>query len=123
MSSTDSFQKWIQRISFSESSNESTKAFNFGIIETTNGHSLYLIGAKIFDPDDDDWATTIDFEPSEKYFRLKEEECGKNWKEVLDYSVELISNYVKSAMFNESLLKNATAITTGFDDGDLIRIL
>lgn len=123
MNSEDSLQNWMERISLSENVDESIKAFNFGIIETTKGYSLYLIGAKVFEPNDDDWATIVDFAPSEKYFQLNNEECGQNWKEVLDYSIELISNFVKSAMFRQSLLRNATAITTGFDDGDLVRIL
>src|SRR5690606_34296565 len=96
------------------------EGFNFGLIETTNGFEMYLIGSKTFDKDDEDWATNVDFEPKQKYFQFgKEFSTDKDWQYILRISEKLILNYVSSNKFKTSIIANANGITTGFDDGNL----
>jgi hypothetical protein len=65
----------------------------------------------------DDWA------PTEKYLELSEHRSAeKDWQEVLRDIVDLLRRYTQSTEFPESFLANATAITVGFDDGDLARV-
>ncbi|RDV15471.1 hypothetical protein DXT99_08220 [Pontibacter diazotrophicus] len=123
MSTKINFTNWLDRINKTESVSDSIVAFNFGLFETERSYTIYLIGSETFDEDDDDWATNVDFEPEEKYFELEPSTVnGKDWESVLEVSEGLISEYVNSENFNNSIFKNAEAITTGFDDGDLVRV-
>jgi hypothetical protein len=114
------FEEWLENINQTETVDTSIKGFNFGLIETTNGFEMYLIGSKIFDLDDEDWATNVDFEPKQKYFQFgKYFSTNKDWQDILKISEKLILNYVNSNKFRTSIFANAKGITTGFDDGNL----
>ena len=116
------FQNWIKNVN-KESVNDSIVGFNFGLFDSEKGYVMYLIGSESFDKDDEDWATEIDFEPSKKYFNFgKSFSKNKTWKEILDYSVKIITGYIESEKFKSSIFFNAVGITTGFDDGNLIII-
>ncbi|MBA4054095.1 MAG: hypothetical protein C0490_05225 [Marivirga sp.] len=113
----------MTRLNKNEKPDKSILAFNFGLFETTEGYTIYLIGAKEYDEDDEDWATEVDFEPDEKYLAINPEETkGLEWNQVLDKAVDVVTKYVQSNDFNGSILKDAKAVTTGFDDGNLTRI-
>ena len=117
------FNEWLDKLNKTEQADNSIIAFNFGLFETHEGFTMYLIGSETFDPDDDDWAVNVDFEPKDKYLTFEKSLIKtKEWKEIQKISTKLITDYVNSEKFKESILKNATAITTGFDDGDLTRI-
>jgi hypothetical protein len=117
------FNNWLNRINQTEAVSDSIIAFNFGLFESENGYTVYLIGSETFDEEDDDWATNVDFEPEEKYFELDSSFVkGKDWQEVLEISEELVKEYLNSESLDNTIFKNAEAITTGFDDGELVRI-
>jgi hypothetical protein len=114
------FEEWLENINQTETVDNSIKGFNFGLIETTHGFEMYLIGSKIFDKDDEDWAINVDFKPKHKYFQYgKEFSTNKDWQDILKISEKLILNYVNSNKFKTSIFANAKGITTGFDDGNL----
>jgi hypothetical protein len=117
------FNDWMTRLNKTEKPGENILAFNFGLFETTDGYTIYLIGAKEFDEEDEDWATEVDFEPKEKYLAIHPDETkGLEWNQVLDKAVAIVTKYVYSSDFKSSILKDAKDITTGFDDGNLTRI-
>lgn len=119
----NAFNNWMTRLNKLEKPNRSISAFNFGLFETPDRYTLYLIGANHFDEEDEDWATEIDFEPQEKYLAIDSEETnGLEWNQVLDKVTTTVTKYIHSPDFKESILNKAHAITTGFDDGNLIRI-
>lgn len=120
MTIEQTFIEWIENINEIEAVDNSIIGFNFGLIETTNGFEMYLIGSKSFDKDDEDWATNVDFEPNKKYFQFgKEFSADKDWQGILKISKKIILNYVSSENFKTSIFANAKGITTGFDDGNL----
>ena len=57
-----------------------------------------------------------------RYLNLPEELASQPWDEVLEYCANELKELEKEGKLNIPLLENAVAITTGFDDGDLIRI-
>lgn len=117
------FFDWMSRLNKNESPDNGITAFNFGLFETTEGYVIYLTGANVFDENDEDWATQVDFEPVEKYLIINPDEMsGIEWSKVLDKAVEVITKYLQSNDFRTSILRNAKAVTTGFDDGNLTRI-
>ncbi len=123
MSTKTDFNNWLDRINKSETISDKIVAFNFGLFETENGYTIYLIGSETFDEEDDDWATNVDFEPEEKYFELDSSLVKrKDWQEVLEITEKRVKEYLNSESLNNTIFKNAKAITTGFDDGDLLRI-
>lgn len=124
MSTKTDFHNWLNRINKTEAVSDSIIAFNFGLFESENGNTVYLIGSETFDEEDVDWATNVDFKPIEKYFELDSSLVkGKDWQEVLKVSEELVKNYLNSESLESSIFKNAEAVTTGFDDGELVRII
>ena len=116
------FRDWLNRINQSEVIPADLSAFNFGLFQTPNGYSIYLIGSTIFTEDNDDWAGEEDFAPREKYFELPSNFKDKNWKELEDFVKELVIDFINSEDFQKTFLARTVAITVGFDDGDLIRI-
>ncbi|MGD1890500.1 MAG: hypothetical protein ACFB15_07875 [Cyclobacteriaceae bacterium] len=119
----DQIDKWISRIQQSKRLPDSQiKAFNFGIIETEGGCSVYLIGSREYHGLDDDWACKEDCVPKEKYLYLSKEYDNLECQEVEKVMMCTLSNYLNNKKFENSFLSQATAITTGFDGGELIRI-
>ena len=59
---------------------------------------------------------------SYRYLNLPKELQSKEWDEILKHCSEALTELEQKGKLNVDLLKNATAITTGFDDGELIKI-
>ena len=117
-------ENWLFDLCDTESPDKSIIAFNFGLFESEDGYTIYLIGSKEFDEDDPDWATNIDFEPEEKYFPLATEDYNHlKWEQVLQKIKTQLEDFSKTDKFKSSFFSKAKAITTGFDDGDLERII
>jgi hypothetical protein len=74
-----------------------------------------------YDADNKDWACGEDFAPGEKYFPVTFIHT-KKWEELLLDAVTLASRFIQSPEFSRSFLATATAITVGFDDGELQRV-
>ncbi|WP_298897263.1 hypothetical protein [uncultured Psychroserpens sp.] len=117
---SERFSKWINLIESGNLPTEKIQGLNFGLFQSSDSYMMYLIGAEIFDEKDENWACEVDYEPEYKYLDLNDLKLNdSDWKYVLDYSVELISNYLK---LNDSFLSKIENITTGFDNGNLIRL-
>jgi hypothetical protein len=116
-------QEWLFKMCDTETPDKSIIAYNFGLFETENGYTIYLIGSKEYDKDDQDWATNNDFEPSLKYYPLPTSQYKNlEWEKVLERIKYQLKDFTKTEKFKNSFFAKAKAITTGFDDGDLIKI-
>jgi len=114
---------WIQNNNIRTQDLVGIEACNFGIFESTDGYTIYLTGSKEYDPEDDDWSTQIDFEPTNKYLLVPTELTGHlDWMGVLELVENSLNIYLNYNSFTNSQLANIYVITTGFDDGDLTRI-
>lgn len=116
---------WLAVINEKEILPDGIIAFNFGLFQNSEGYySVYLIGSKIYDANDDDWAVEEDYRPQPRYLHLKNILQGDmDIQQFSNKMCEIIKSYIASDAFPASILKNAQAITTGFDSGDLIKIL
>ncbi len=124
MELTNLIISWLNRIATVALPDEDIVALNFGIFESSHGYSLYLTGANVYDSDDDDWATKIDFEidGSDKYLSLSSPAiAGKQWNEVVNTVSVALADLIKLHPYHP-ILKDKI-VTTGFDDGDLVRIV
>lgn len=113
----ESIKKWIINVNSSEKIDDDIIALNFGLFEP---YGIELIGSKEYDEEDDDWACDEDFVPeieSCPNINISEDE---DWKDVLDIMVKILKELV-SELGDIDIFQNRN-ITTGFDDGDLIKI-
>jgi len=118
------FNEWVKSIIVNESPGPKIIVYNFGIFQSKNGYKLYLAGFESYEIENDDWAVGLgDFIPENNYFDLPDKEfTDLDWESVQKRVIELITNLKSTNEFGSSFLNDSRAITTGFDDGDLIRI-
>jgi hypothetical protein len=118
------FNDWLIKIIKTESPDSSIIAINFGIFESDKGFQLYLAGFKDYDKDNDDWATGLgDFSPKDKYLKLPDNDFkGLEWDSAQTKVTDLIKGFMSTDSYEGTFLDKAIAITTGFDDGDLMKI-
>ncbi|MDA7501772.1 hypothetical protein N8482_00695 [Chitinophagales bacterium] len=117
------FLDWMTSMNQTEKPGKEIIGFWFGLFETTTGYTMYLIGSKEFDEQDDDWACNCDYQPLNRDIDLPSHYVkGKEWEDVLHDSLEIISNYISSATFRTSFLADAIAIAAGFNGGDFHRL-
>jgi hypothetical protein len=118
------FESWVNGVLNNERPADDIIAYNFGIFESEKGYTLYLAGFKEYDKQNDDWAVGLgDFVPVENYFPLPKNEYKRlEWDEVQEKVSNMVKDYMGKDSFRNSFLDKAIAITTGFDDGDLLRL-
>ena len=97
-------------------------AFNFGIYESEAGYKIYFVGSFEYDENDDDWACIKMPTESHRYFDLPKELQIKDSDEILTVCAKSLTELEKEGNLKIDLLKNAIAITIGFDEGELIKI-
>jgi len=96
--------------------------FNFGIFETETGYSMYLVGSFEYDENDDDWASVEPPKGQHRYLTISLEKEPDSWESVLKYCANILRELENEGKLNIPMLENAVAVTTGFDEGELIRI-
>jgi hypothetical protein len=118
------FQSWITDIIENERPSESLIAYNFGIFESDKGYIMYLVGSNTYDKNDDGWTAGFgDYTPKDRYLKLPGDEFKNLDSEGVQEKIEkTIKEFLKTEAFKNSFLNKAKAITTGFDDGDLVRL-
>ena len=117
------FNNWLTQICKAEKPDKSIIAYNFGLFETSKGYTVYLVGSKIYDTEETDWATEEDFVPALKYYELQPFEFKNLQFEAVQNKIkQMIKNFMKTDIYKKSFFTKAIAITIGFDDGDLEKI-
>jgi hypothetical protein len=91
----------VEKIASKEQPSSDIKALNFGLFQNSEGHySVYLVGSKEYDPDDQNWACNEDFVPADKYFHAKHKSVSSlKWQEFL----KLVKNTLKKVLESENL--------------------
>ena len=98
-------------------------ALHIGIFEGEGCFTLYLIGSKTYDPNDDDWACNEDFIPDEKYYEVPL--CylaDSDWKAFQHLVKTIVEEYLAENAADEDSIFCHRIVTVGFDDGDLIKV-
>jgi hypothetical protein len=116
------FIAWLDRLNRSDPPPDRLAAYNIRLFESQVGYMAYLIGSRVYDLDDEDWACNEDYVPIEKYFRLpKDLAAGKDWRDVQRQVRHLLKRYLESSESKGSFLATGV-VTVGFDDGNLERV-
>ncbi len=111
---------WLDEIKNDAMPPSNIIAFNFGIFQTKKGFQIYLTGSEHYNNEDDDWAFNEHYVPNKKYFNAEEYSKHMGWSQFLDFAKLNITEAIKHNKNAQDLFANAMAVTTGFDDGDLI---
>ncbi len=101
---------------------DSVIAFNLGLMESDQGFMMYFVGSFEYSEDDDDWACIEPPTKPYRYLRLPEEVQNESWETILNLSKKAFTELENDGLLDSTLIRNAKAITTGFDDGELIKI-
>ncbi|MFN8360434.1 MAG: hypothetical protein U0264_11020 [Candidatus Kapaibacterium sp.] len=119
----DLLLKWLQTIEKHDGiPPEEVIAFNFGMYETEAGYSMYLVGGFEYSDDNDDWAC-LDVPTSDyRHLFLPDELQSIAPGAVAEYCAKIFKELEAEGKLATTLVKNAIAITIGFDDGVLIKI-
>lgn len=123
MTVKDKVERWLKNIAAVESLSDDIVAVNIGMFETENGYGVYMCGSKEYDEEDDDWACDADYEPGEKYLILE----GKGfesmaWETLLNQMVLSLKEILKCGDESVRRFFGNRVLTTGFDEGNLIRV-
>jgi hypothetical protein len=115
-------QSWIDRMEKKEKFPRSIQAFKFGILESEEAYQTYLVGAKDYDLEAEDWACVEDFVPTEKYLSLGKNSKKWNREEIQSIVKEGIEEFIKNRISPLTFVHRAKYLTTGFDGGTLIKV-
>ncbi len=119
----DLLLKWLQTIEKHDGiPPEEVIAFNIGMYECDSGYMMYLVGGFEYSADNDDWAC-LDVPTSDyRHLLLPDELQSQTLDSVVEYCASIFKELEVEGTLATTLVKNALAITIGFDDGDLIKI-
>ncbi|MGL4108941.1 hypothetical protein [Clostridium sp. LP20] len=109
--------EWIKKVDEKDKVQDDIEGLNFGLYESSKGYCMYLIGAKFYDEEDDDWACNEDFRPIDKYLKALPINKEISYAGVIDSVVKIIKNIIKENSYLD--LFKVKHITTGFDNGEL----
>ncbi len=83
-------------------------------------YGIELICAKVYDPEEDDWACEEDFLPAQRECPNIEVDYYVEWENFLNSIVQILKELIIEFDYLEIL--NVEHITTGFCDGDLVDV-
>ena len=113
----DEFSSWVDRILLQYAGME-VAAYNFNLYEHEDEFAIQLIGAKRFDPTDDDWPCDEAFTSGEDLFALPHSIVSSDYRKGLRYAKALVKEYLETG--NQApRLKVSQAVGIGFVSGDL----
>jgi hypothetical protein len=115
--------EWLRQIAETEILPAGIVAFNVGLFETQEGFEAYLAGASRYDAADDSWAEEECFVPQGRYLPLPSSRYGfESWETAQAAVISAVRGALASPALQRSFLSKVSAVTVGFDDGDLQRV-
>lgn len=113
----NAIKDWLIKLDNTENLPNDIVALNFGLYEP---YGIELIGSKVYDPENDDWACEEDFEPAIRNCPNIEISENDDWETVLKNIIEILEELVSE--LSKIQILHVKHITTGFCDGDLVVI-
>lgn len=119
----DTLRNWLTGLASKDNILENIVALNIGIFETEGGYSLYLCGATEYDEEDSDWACEPAYEPDDTYLMFTGSDFSDMpWEDFLSNIQSALEEVLTSGDETIDSWLGERIVTTGFDDGDLIRV-
>lgn len=117
MNTKENLFAWIDSV-LSEELPSDIVAYAFNLYEGNTDFHVQLIGAGSFDEDDADWACDELYTTGENIFLIPRTVAGQDWEKGLEYSVQMVQEYLKSGT-NKQVLLSSQGVGVGFVDGDI----
>ncbi|MBS1523820.1 MAG: hypothetical protein JST50_22640 [Bacteroidetes bacterium] len=120
MDLTELLSDWIKKVENENPPGSDIVAINFGMMQSDKKYMVYITGAEVYDPDDDDWAGEIDYQPirANKYFTLPAgATTGLKRANVQSLVIDTLKQLAKAEPGR--LLFANRVVTANYDDGDL----
>jgi hypothetical protein len=115
---------WLSQLLTAQPPTSNIVAFNVGLFETSEGYCAYLSGATRFDASSDNWALEDAYSPSQREFPLPRSLFPfSGWEDALSQVQGALKLALSHTQLQQSPLAHAQAVTVGFDDGDLERVM
>ena len=111
--------EWLDQIEKEAVVPQHIIALNFGLYEIKKGYCIYLVGASEYDESNDGWAEDVENLPREFFLEI---ETQYDWKEFQEQVACVLTDELKQRKTNPLSPFYRIIITTGFDDGNLVRI-
>ena len=96
--------------------------FHLGVYKSDEGFVMYLVGGFEYTEENDDWAHLEMPKQDYRYWLLPENVQDKPWQLAVEYAKNTLLELEEEGKFDNNILMHAKAITTGFDEGDIIKI-
>ena len=101
---------------------EEVVVFHLGIYRSDEGFVMYLVGGFEYSESNDEWAHLEMPRQDYRYLLLPEIVQDKPWQLLVTYAKNTLLELEAEGAFKGNILMNAQAITTGYDEGDIIKI-
>jgi uncharacterized membrane-anchored protein YjiN (DUF445 family) len=116
------FEDWLEKI-FESEVPKKVKAFSFNLDESAyeDGYKfgVELIGAEMFDFDDEDWACDEIWEPIQRKIYIPISYSGETWESCLAKIRDLVVKHLSLDNSIAQKLKSGEGVGIGFIDGNL----
>ena len=92
-------------------------AFNINVYGSP--FMIEIVGSNEFDAEEEDWACSEDWVPTESSIEVSSTLFGNSWEAAEQNIVNMARGYFKSNYVNANKLKQAKGFAVGFVDGNL----
>lgn len=104
---------WLTYICKNEHPNKTIGTYSFGLFESKNEYTLYLVGTNTYEVSNDHTQIRIEFSPADIYFSLPETEFRGLKKEQLYANItSQVKAFMKTNTYKTSFFKDAKQVKT-----------
>jgi hypothetical protein len=119
-SNFETLQEWLFNMCDKEKPKVKIATYEFGLFESPGDYTVFVVGLNTYQKSEHHSVTTIDFEPSDMYFPLPENEHENSDREqVLDKIKSQLKDFTKTEKFKTSFFAQAKSIKTSFDGDEI----
>jgi hypothetical protein len=102
---------WLLNVCEKDRPQKSISIFKFGLFESANDYTLFLIGTNTYDEGQNHSVTRIEFQPTNMYFKLPQKNYkGLNRDQVIGNLTSQLKDFAQTQMFKTSFLAQATTV-------------
>jgi len=104
-------QDWLVNICDKDKLQKPIEKYRFGLFESPNDYTLFLVGVNTYDEGKNRSSTRIEFEPTNMYFKLpKSYYENLNRDQLLDKLTSQLKNFANTRKFKASFFTKATIV-------------
>jgi hypothetical protein len=112
----ETLENWLHHICDTEQPEKPIATYHFGVFESPEGYSVFLIGRNTYEKGQNHSISTIDFEPLNMYFKMTKSEFeNRTGEQVKEQLITQLKDFTMTDKFRQSFFTKANAIFTEFN--------